>query len=240
MKIKGEHKHNHMQQTYSYKWICMGKDLILCPFYRSGYWLPWNLKSYLWVSVNKRITLRGPMTCQQWLLTPSEWSALLLGLRSIDKEPSIPSGLLLWLATVLRSCFLLLSKTVSARDKNRFWCYADAICGVLENVRKSDWCTVLCRTNLDLFCIFTLCQLCIGYFIWKYSTKVWGESQSHKSEEGPVILVIYFEQSTRSIVVVNKYYENAFEQTMYLQNTVKCLFNPLNVDLVSYAIKATQ
>lgn len=80
------------------------------------------------VGVNERITPRGPVTCQQqWLLTSSEWSALLLWLRSTDKELSVPSGLPLWLATrhqdlVCPNCVLFGTKTDHVLMQSAWFC----------------------------------------------------------------------------------------------------------------------
>lgn len=96
---------------------------------------------------NECITLRGPMTCQQWLLTPFEWSALLLVPWSTDKGPFIPSGLLLWLSAVSKSHFLSIFSNFSClcggQSEWSWWFHA--FCRVVVPVAGN---TIVCKTNL--------------------------------------------------------------------------------------------
>lgn len=107
----------------------------------------------MWMTRNECITLRGPMTCQQWLLTPFEWSALLLVPWSTDKGPFIPSGLLLWLSAVSKSHFLSICSNFSClcggQSEWSWWFHA--FCRVVVPVAGN---TIVCKTNLIMLSPF--------------------------------------------------------------------------------------
>lgn len=131
-------------------WIFTENELKLWPLNPADYWLPWDVWNYLWVSVDECIALRGPMTGQHWWLTPFESSTLLLGLKSIDKELSISSGLRLWLATRFQElvCSRRLSNPIS---EPVVWCNLPGF----DQCRKMWYCSHgLVQTKIALSALF--------------------------------------------------------------------------------------